>query len=288
MKLVAAVMLLVMGLMTSSCQTSGSSQQPKIGLAGARASSYGIRPFPSPQEWIKISKEAQERLGGRQPSLIWILGEVNMLRGKASCTLDMQPLETQSKYIKFNNRNQEEYLTAFDKAGIKVFLQVEPGDADVGELIKIVLDAYALHPSVIGFGVDVEWLSPGGTDGWGRKVSDKEAEQWEELVKSYNSEYRLFLKHWDNRWMPPTYRGDIIFVNDSQGFSTLPSMKEEFLSWAEYFYPNPVAFQIGYDADRQIWEKLGDPMQLGAKLAEKVKQELSLYWVDFTLREVIK
>lgn len=289
MKKTITFMLVAMGMIITGCQGAAVSKNgADVIFAGARASDYGIRPFPAPDEWVKIAKQAKDRLGGKEPSLIWILGEVSILRGKANCTLGMSPVETDSEFIKFNNRSQEEYLSAFDKAGVKVFLQVEPGDADVDELIRLVMDSYSDHRSVIGFGVDVEWLSPVGTDGWGRKVTDEEAKRWETLVKSYDSSYRLFLKHWDARWMPPSYRGDILFVNDSQEFSDLAVMKKEFLNWADYFYPNPVAFQIGYDADRAVWQGFSDPLQLGRELSKGVKQELYLYWVDFTLREVIK
>ena len=36
----------------------------------------------------------------------------------------------------------EEYLSYFDTVGIKVYLQVEPGDADIKTLIDMVLERY--------------------------------------------------------------------------------------------------------------------------------------------------
>jgi hypothetical protein len=53
----------------------------------------------------------------------------------------------------------EEALTLFDEMGAQVWLQVEPGNAPVEDLIHIVLERYGHHPSVVGVGVDVEWTS---------------------------------------------------------------------------------------------------------------------------------
>ena len=59
----------------------------------------------------------------------------------------------------------------------EVWLQVEPGNAPVEELIHIVLDRYGHHSCVVGVGVDVEWYKSIDKPE-GQPVSDAEAEAW--------------------------------------------------------------------------------------------------------------
>jgi hypothetical protein len=116
------------------------------------------------------------------------------------------------------------------------------------------------------------------------KVDDDTARRWEARVKAHRPEYRPFLKHWDRRWMPPRYRGDIVFVDDSQ---ELQAMVDEFAVWGETFAPNPVAFQVGYRSDRVWWERLSDPVaDVGRAICARVEQTCGIVWVDFTLRDV--
>lgn len=221
-------------------------------------------------------------------ALIWIVGEIVSDKGKSLCMLNFPGDEDASENIQFSTIDENEtYLNYFDKKGIDVFLQVEPGDADISSLIRLVLEQYGHHSSVVGFGIDLEWSRIKGADEWGTKADDKMAENWENEVRSYNKNYSLFLKHWDIRWLPPLYRGDIIFVNDSQGFSSLNAMKEEFQTWAEYFYPNRIFIQTGYEADRDIWEEFDDPAgKLSRYLTEDMKQRYGFFWVDFTLHQL--
>jgi hypothetical protein len=120
-------------------------------------------------------------------------------------------------------------------------------------------------------------------------VDDAAARAWEVKVKSHNPAYRLFLKHWDEKWMPPTYRGDIVFVDDSQIFPDMESMVKEFSEgWAPTFYPNLVVFQIGYNSDKPWWSKLPDPPKtLGEAIRSRVRQDIGIIWVDFSLRAVL-
>jgi hypothetical protein len=256
-----------------------------IQYAGCRASSYGISPFPSPSGWETAIKTMAGYWPGSIPSGVWIIGEY-LFKGK-DCGLQFPNPTPGVTYpnIVFEDVgiNHEAYLTYFDTHGIKVFLQVEPGDADMGTLIDLVLGTFGSHPCVIGFGVDVEWLKD--ADG---KVSDAEAQAWEAKVKSYNSNYRLFLKHWDQAYMPPTYRGNIIFVDDSQGFKNLSAMVNEFKAWANYFSTSTVFFQVGYARDKKWWSKLANPPKdIGDALDAAISNPMGVFWVDFTLTDVL-
>ncbi|MBN2656775.1 MAG: hypothetical protein JXR86_06925 [Spirochaetales bacterium] len=273
-------------LLFASC--AGSGPERKMVYGGARSSRYGIRPFPDEREWASMVKSIAGDTDAASPALIWIVGEIVSDKGQSLCRLNFPGEKGEVDNVLFSTFDEnEKYLDFFDRKGIKVFLQVEPGDGDLGDLIRLVLDRYGHHSSVAGFGVDVEWFRIGGTDGWGTRIDDKMAQEWESLVRSYKQDYRLFLKHWDPRWMPPRYRGDLIFVNDSQEFSSLTSMKEEFRSWADIFYPNMIFIQTGYEADRELWSGLDHPAgDLSRLLTEDIRQTHGFFWVDFTLQRI--
>jgi hypothetical protein len=229
----------------------------------------------------------QQKFEGSLPTGIWIVG---VMRGKESMYLEFPSDGKNVKNVIFAEEDKHEpYFDYFDENGIKVFLQVEPANADMIELIDLVLGRYKHHPCVMGFGVDVEWYRVSDNPGTGMKISDELAEQWEKRVKMHNPDYKIFLKHWDYNWMPPKYKGDIVFVDDSQELPSLDAMVDEFNVWADRFFPNPVVFQIGYRSDKKWWEKFNDPPKyLGEKIAEKTEgQQVGIIWVDFTLKDVI-
>jgi hypothetical protein len=260
----------------------------KVVWAGVRSSQYGIKPFPAAEGWLKAMKTMEGYFPGSSPAAIWIVGQ--MTKDRTNMHLFFPSDGKQVPHVEFEaTDNHEAYLSAFDKAGIKVFLQVESADADMGTLIDLVLGRYKHHPCVIGFGADVEWFRVAEKPGTGTPIDDATAKSWEARVKSHNPGYRLFLKHWDVKWMPPTYRGDIVFVDDSQIFKTMDEMVNEFqTSWAAAFYPNTVVFQIGYGPDKPWWSKLTvPPQELGAAIAKGVRQDLGIIWVDFSLRDVL-
>lgn len=259
---------------------------PLVKFAGVRSSAYGIKPFPEPQEWIKAISTMGGYLEGSTPCAVWIVGHINRRR---SCKLDF-PSEGQTlSNVEFLDIDKHErFLSEFDKAGIKVFLQVEPANADMKTLIDLVLGRYKSHPCVIGFGVDVEWNKEADFPERGEKVSDATAQLWEGWVKAHNPQYRLFIKHWDQLWMPPTYRGDLIFVDDSQIFKNFDEMASEFEAWGNTFKPNMVMFQIGYNSDKPWWRTIRDaPKTMGEAIARRIPQDCGIIWVDFSLRDVL-
>ena len=89
--------------------------------------------------------------------------------------------------------------------------------------------------------------------------------------------------------MPPTYRGDIIFVDDSQMLQNFEAMLDEFVNyWSGYFEPNMVFFQIGYNSDKPWWNILDDPpLDIGDAIAQNISQDCGVFWVDFTLEDVL-
>lgn len=275
-------------LMIASGGSASADDGGKVIWAGVRSSQYGIKPFPAAEGWLKAMRTMEGYFPGSSPAAIWIVGQ--MAKDRTDMRLFFPSDGKQVPHVEFEPTDiHEAYLDAFDKAGIKVFLQVESADADMETVIDLVLGRYKHHACVIGFGVDVEWFRVAEKPGTGTAVDDATAKTWETRVKSHNPGYRLFLKHWDIKWMPPTYRGDIVFVDDSQIFKTMDEMVNEFTTgWAPAFYPNPVVFQIGYRADKPWWSKLAaPPKDLGAAIARGVKQDIGIIWVDFSLRDVL-
>ena len=256
--------------------------EPVLG-AGFRYSSYGPWYDPGPAYWASVGQDMSANFTDAVPQAIWIVGTKSGIAG----TVLNFPGETEEANIYFTSEDKnEEVLTLFDEMGGQIWLQVEPGDASMEELIRILLDKYGHHPSVIGIGVDVEWLGASG-DPTGRPVTDEEAEAWVAAVREYDPSYQVFLKHWLPEYMPPTVRDGLVFVDDSQGLASLDEMVAEFAVWGETFAPAPVGFQYGYDSDKTWWQDLENPPgDIGKALIEAVPNTTGLYWVDFTVLEL--
>ena len=250
--------------------------------AGFRYSSYGPAYNPGPEYWASVGEQMAGKFTNAKPSTIWIVGILDGEGTYLSFGCKPQDPNIRCAYVDIN----EQTISLFDEKGFDVWLQVEPGNASVDVLIDIVLDQYKHHPSVIGFGIDVEWYK--STNGpKGQPVTDEEAKRWVEKVRAHNPNYRLFLKHWEQAWMPPTERDGIFFVDDSQQFQSFDHMLNEFTEWGETFAPSPVGFQYGYPADKPWWQQLQDPPKdIGQALLDKIPNTQGLYWVDFTILDL--
>lgn len=251
--------------------------------AGFRFSTYGVRRNPGPDYWLSVGERMSAKFPGARPETIWIIGN---FMGQGMTYLSF-PAENKDKHIKFTYVDMNEAtFKRFDEQGVKVWLQVEPGDADMLTLIDLTLEQYKHHPCIIGFGVDVEWFKSDGS-AEGTPVTNAEAEAWVKAIRAHNPNYRLFLKHWDENWMPPTYRDGVVFINDSQQLESLDQLVDEFAAWGKRFAPAKVGFQYGYPADRPWWKNLQDPAkEIGEAILAKTPNTTSLFWVDFTVLEV--
>ena len=312
--LIVLALIVAVALVITSCDDEISSGTVK--WAGIRVSYYGIArsfrtgkdkefTFPSESEMVGFGQKMSSCFEGSTAAYLLIVGtagdieddDENVIKG--TCSL-MFPLSKTITYAHGSDDDfYESYLTAMDNAGCSVWLQVEPGDADLVELAKEVMNRYKHHKCVKGFGIDVEWYQHRrqATDPEGEydstKLSDSVAKAVVDAVRATNPSagYTVFVKHWDSRWLPPTYRDGLIFVNDSQYYESAEEQKEDFAAWAEYYKPNPVMFQIGYAADKsKVWGKFSNPAkELGQLIANACQSgnDIGIIWVDFTLKEAM-
>ncbi len=259
--------------------------------AGFRYSPYGpsksLGYMPSASEWVNYVIKFKGHFSGSTGALILIVGEESSSK---YCLFHFpKPSKSYSaSYVKYSSKDEfEEVLSKCDSNGIKVWLQVEPGSNDLSELAKIVLDKYGHHSSVAGFGIDLEWWYY-ANDSSGKAISDSEAKKVVETVCKYSSSYTVFLKHWRDYYMPPSYRDHMIYISDSQDFSSLDKIKSEMNDWAKTFKGTPVMFQIGYDADKSIWQN--DPIGFAKSIADAASSyndQIGIIWVDFTMKYAI-
>ena len=277
------IVLIFNGLLLSSCNyLGGNSMADRPIGAGFRYSSYGPPYNPGPEYWANVGLQMAEKFEGSVPQGIWIVG---VIHGEG--TYVNFPTGIDSRYVMDSVVDMNEAVfDLFDEQGVEVWLQVEPGMAPVEELIHAMLRQYKHHPCVIGIGVDVEWYQSYKVPE-GKPVTDEEARAWVAAAQSHGEQYRVFLKHWEIDWMPPTERKGLVFIDDSQQLENLDAMVAEFQTWGETFAPAAVGFQYGYPADKTWWREFEDPpKEIGEALLEAIPNAEGLYWVDFTIFDI--
>lgn len=251
--------------------------------AGIRSSTYGRPTDPGPGYWARTGTEIAAKFPGAKPEAIWI---VSRLAGRGTQMSFPVPAGGDPLITGMDEDISEPVLELFDKLGYRVWLQTEPGWAPVDKAFHVMLDRYGHHPCVIGVGVDIEWHRSNNPD-MGDPVTDELARTWLAAARSHNPAYRMFLKHFRENVMPPTFRDGIMFVDDSQIFKSSDEMIEEFAKWGKTFAPSPVGFQYGYPSDRPWWSLLKDPVkELGDRILAATPNTEALIWVDFTVQEV--
>lgn len=251
-----------------------------MGFASAR---YGISPFPSADYWSGFAKLQATKFSGATTEGVWVIGGV--WQG-GICYLNF-PSSTQYSNFAFANTDENEaYLDYFDTHGIKVYLQVEPGIANVDTALKLVLDRYSHHPCVIGVGVDTEWyMAP--TYSGGKPITDAEAARWYGIVSSYNPNYVMPFTHWQTSHMPPTYRKGIYFLYDGLGASSLSDLNTYCVAWGKAFPNNKVGYFVGFTEDKKWWSGYSDPYYTCAlNMFKNIPNTKGVYWVEFQIRDI--
>lgn len=228
----------------------------------------------APEYWISVANQYHDLIPEASPGGIWIIAA--------------------SKVLSFDAAT-DAALTVLDNSQVKVYLS--PGEevpgvfnqspASVDQLIAKTLSNYGYHSCVIGVVIDIEARGASWDDYEGCKVSDLEAQSWENQVKAYNSNFRLGLKHWLTYVMPPSYRGDIGFWN-MDGWRGA-ELLNRYRDWGNYFSGNPVSFQVGYDneADKNWWSQMSNPpYEIATWIFQNISNAEGVYWVNFSVHDV--
>jgi hypothetical protein len=244
--------------------------------------SGGMREHPS-SYWVNATKYICSKFSDAQPIVVWIVGVIS----GSNCSLSFPSPGGSYPNITFSSTDKNEnYLDAFDAAGIKVWLTVEPSDADVETLITLVFDRYKYHSCLTGFGIDIEWYKSLSYPE-GKPVTYDEATTWLAKIKSYNSNYRLRLVHWQSSKMPSPHPSDVMFIDDAQGFSDLDAMVSSFKRWGNTFYDGKVGFSVGFPKDRSWWSQLQDPAgTIIDRLFDEISNCKEVYWVCWSITDI--
>src|SRR5512136_1622651 len=261
----------------------GAERTDNLKGAGIRSSTYGRPNDPGPGDWARTGVEIAAKFPGAKPEAIWI---VSRLKGRGTEMSFPVPPGGDPLITGMPEDIGEPVLRLFDELGYSVWLQTEPGWAPVDKAFDVMLDHYGHHKCVVGVGVDIEWHRSNNPD-LGDPVTDELARTWLEAARSHNPAYRMFLKHFRENVMPPTFREGIMFVDDSQIFKSSDEMIEEFAKWGRTFAPSPVGFQYGYRSDKPWWSTMKDPVkEIGDRILAATPNTEVLIWVDFSIQDV--
>ena len=262
-----------------------------------------------------------EAAPGAKPFYIWISGNSSgQMRIGTTSWNDVEaagvlqyPREyyTQMGLSLATDNIMEEFFSYMDTIpGAEVYVQVENMNRMVEPQMDVLRYLAVKHPCVKGFAMDIEWYNHNSTD-CGLKVSDYRAQVWNEYIyKTWGSGYSLALKHYDAHHLPENYRGGtdnksnpVVFIDDTQNYGSwdgshggrynapdvgngsMPGNGNDWAMFAEYFYPNPVIFQTGYQHDEQWSYEMEDPYMRSHinKIAEvtNADQPVGVAWVNF-------
>jgi 3D (Asp-Asp-Asp) domain-containing protein len=236
--------------------------------------------------WINVAQKMSQQFPGSKPGGILVIGYIE---GANSATKTVLPFPKPSgtyPNVNFSSIDTiEPLLTAYDKAGLKVYLQVESADADVPMLMDLIMKRYKHHSSVIGFGVDVEWYHQSKYPGFGKPLTDNEVTKWSSQVKTYNPNYGLTLTHWDATYLSNARPDNVLFLTDSEHIGSIEAAIGNYTSWVDHFAPSQVGFHLGYPSDISWWGGLTDPASSIINPVIEARPNANIggvYWVHFS------
>lgn len=116
----------------------------------------------------------------------------------------------------------EMYLSEFETAGLKVILSIQPLNADLKQLIGIILSRYSNHDNILGINIDIEWKESGTPN----HVSNEERNTWLSEIKKYNANYKLFITYFQDYTHFPSDHPDLVVLYDGEQATQTYLMKE--------------------------------------------------------------
>lgn len=135
----------------------------------------------------------------------------------------------------------EAYLQEFDRNGQKVILSIQPGKADLLELMDLLLSRYVHHQSIIGINIDLEWKQTGKPN----YASNMERDIWLETIKKHNPDLLLFLTYFGDYSHFPDDTKDLVILFDGEGDAQSAILKE-YRDLAQHF--ESVGIYTGYSS----------------------------------------
>ena len=202
----------------------------------------------TPSYWVSATDFVQSKVVGKQALGIWVIGiDWDDGSGHDKCHLTFPKPAGTYPHMSFEDTDlNTAYLNAFDAAGQKILLEIEPGDADIPTVIGLALSRYGSHPCVAGISIDIEWILPSYNTN-GKAVSDANAQSWMTQIKTYNPNYLLNLVHWETGKMPTTYRdANLIIENDGEQNGSYATWLSESKSWGTHFSDANVGYMVGF------------------------------------------
>ncbi len=277
-----------------SVTISDAADNPLVKVAGFRSSDYG---GPSngnkyghdqvdPAYWVMVAQQMSAKFPGSSPGAQYIVGYIETPE-----TNTYMPFPAPAGYSGMPNVDfgptgvEDDMLAAFDNAGMKIILQVEPGDANVSRLATMILNKFKNHPSVVGFGVDTEWLNSRSYKD-GRPATDSEIQSWLNAVHAVNPNYKLLIKHWLPSHLGSGHVTGVTYITDCLNLGSYQGAVDDYVNWANSFSGSEVGYQIGYEEDMNWWLPMSDPAK---SLVTDIKARVpsaniySVYWVDFAI-----
>ena len=124
----------------------------------------------------------------------------------------------------------EKYLSEFETDGLKVILSIQPLNADIKQLIGIILSRYSNHDNILGINIDIEWKESGTPN----HVSNKERDTWLSEIKKYNTNYKLFITHFKDYTYFPDDHPDLVILFDGEE-DTQTSLLEQYQELAKHY-----------------------------------------------------
>jgi hypothetical protein len=173
-------------------------------------------------DWVNAAR----RYGGDSGILHLVVGQANI---EGRCWVPFPFQSTEYIYSSSNIDLPESYLQAFDNASLKVILDVQPLQANVIQLIDLILSRYS-HQCIIGIDVDIEWKKTGIP----YHVNNTERDAWMQRIKSYNPDYKLFLTYFKDYTHFPDDATDLVVIYDGQA-DTQENLMKGYKELASHF-----------------------------------------------------
>jgi hypothetical protein len=135
----------------------------------------------------------------------------------------------------------EMYLSEFEAAGLGVILSVQPLEADIKELIGIILSRYGNHDNILGINIDIEWKESGTPN----HVSNEERNTWLSEIKKYDTNYKLFITYFGDYTYFPDDHPDLVILYDGEE-DTQTNLLRQYQDLAKHY--SSVGIYTGYSS----------------------------------------